>query len=404
MKKFLTRNILLLSFVSFFTDIASEIIYPILPLYFASIGLSYAAVGAIEGLAQLVAGLSKVFFGLISDKLGKKVIFLNIGYGISAVAKPLLVLSQSLPYIILLRVTDRFSKGIRTAPRDAILISESPEEHRGKVFSFHRSLDTLGAAIGPIIALILLVVSNNNYSQLFALTIIPGIIAVILTFLIKIKESVPKDVDNKEVKKRISFFNFLKKAPAKYKKILIGLILISLINTTDFFFLLRAREILNLNNSFGIPIPSEFLVIILYIIYNLSFVIVANPIGAISDRIGHKKSIIFALFIFSLVYGLLAYELTLPFLILSFVLWGVFATIYDSIGKAWLSLYIPKEYKATGIGLLVTLTSIATFAGNIIVGLIIDRFNTSIAFSIVSVISIFVIGYFLLIKSLDKND
>lgn len=403
MKKFLTRNILLLSFVSFFTDIASEIIYPVLPLYFTSIGLSYAAIGAIEGVAELVAGLSKVFFGLFSDKLGKKVVFINLGYGISAFAKPLLGLSQSLPFILFIRITDRFSKGIRTAPRDAILISESKEENRGKVFSFHRSMDTLGAALGPVVALIVLIASNNNYSQLFLLTLIPGVIALILTFLIKVKEqNLEAPVPSKG--KQISFANFLKLAPANYKKLLLGLVLIAFLNSTDFFFLLRAREVLNLNNGFGFTFPIEFIVVILYIIYNLSFVVVANPIGILSDKLGHKKSMVAGMVVFALVYGLFSYNVTLPLLVLTFILWGIFGTIYDSIGKAWLSLYIPKEYKATGIGLLVTLMAIATFAGNLFMGMLIDRFNTGVAFSIISVLSIGLIVYFSFIKLTDSKD
>lgn len=392
--KFLTKNILLLSFVSFFTDIASEIIYPILPLYFTSIGLSYVIVGAIEGVTQLIAGLSKVFFGLYSDKLGKRVIFLNLGYGISAFAKPLIGLSSSIYIILFARVTDRFSKGIRTSPRDAILIEESKEEHRAKVFSFHRSLDTLGAALGPIVAILILVSTNNNYALLFQLTIIPGIIALLLTFVIKVKK------DTKVVLKKpnISFANFLKKSNKEYKKLVIGLVFLAFLNVTDFFILLRIKELLIINNSFNITIPIDYLVIMFYVAYNLIFVLLANPIGMLSDKFGHKYSMLTGILLFGLMYALLGFKI--DFIVLMFVIvsWAAFANINDSIGKAWLSIYINKDYKATGIGLLTTLVAIAAFLGNISVGFAIDKFGTPVAFSIIAILSLPLFLYFYFTK------
>lgn len=398
MKRYITKNILLLSLISFFNDLASEVIYPILPLYLSSIGLGYAAIGSVEGFAELVSSVSKVFFGFFSDKLGKKAIFIKIGYGISALSKPIMGLSQQFPIILLARVSDRFSKGIRTAPRDAILIAESSEADRGKVFSFHRSMDNLGGAIAPLVALLFLAASNYNYSTLFLYTFIPGIIVVILTMLVKGRRFDDKELPI-EKKRRISFKSFLKKSSSNYKKILLGFVLIAFINSTDFFFLLRAKELININNGYNSAIPVDMFVLILYVIYNFSYVIVANPIGVLSDKLGHKKSVVAALVCFALVYGLFAYNLTLPLLVLTFVLWGVFATIYENIGKAWLSIYIPKEYKATGIGLLVTSMGVATFFGSIIMGLLIDKFNSSIAFSITSIASIPVLLYFLMVKT-----
>lgn len=402
MKKYVTKNILLLSLISFFNDLASEVIYPILPLYLSSIGLSYAVIGSVEGFAELVSSVSKVFFGFYSDKLGKKAIFIKIGYGISALSKPIMGLSQQFPVILLARVSDRFSKGIRTAPRDAILIAESKPEDRAKVFSFHRSMDNLGGAIAPIVALLFLMASNNNYPTLFLYTAIPGLIVVALTFLVKGRRFDDEKIVL-EKKTRISFKAFLRLSSKDYKKLLGGLVLIAFINSTDFFFLLRAKELINLNNGYNSTLPVDMLVLVLYVIYNFSYVIVANPIGALSDKLGHKKSMVVALIFFAIVYGLFAYNLTLPLLVLTFVLWGVFATIYENIGKAWLSLYLPKEYKATGMGLLVTLMGIATFGGSVIMGLLIDKFNSSIAFSITSIASIPLILYFLKVKLSKEN-
>jgi MFS family permease len=178
---FLTRNIALLSVVSFFTDVASEMLYPIMPIYLSAIGYGALTVGVIEGFAEAIAGLNKVFFGAISDKLGKRNLFVRIGYGISAFSKPLIGLSSSAAFIFFIRFLDRIGKGIRTAPRDAILTAESKEQYRGRVFGFHRSMDTFGAMLGPIAALIFLYFYPTNYSHLFIYALIPGVLAFAAT-------------------------------------------------------------------------------------------------------------------------------------------------------------------------------------------------------------------------------
>ena len=154
--RILTRTILLVSFVSLFTDIASEMLYPVMPVYLTSIGFSVMLIGILEGIAEAVAGLSKGYFGQSSDVMGRRVPFVRGGYALSALSKPMMALLTWPWWIFLARTLDRLGKGIRTGARDAILSDETIPENKGKVFGFHRSMDTVGAAIGPVIALVFL--------------------------------------------------------------------------------------------------------------------------------------------------------------------------------------------------------------------------------------------------------
>jgi MFS family permease len=182
--KILTRTILLVSFVSLFTDIASEMLYPIMPVYLRSIGFSVLLIGILEGVAEATAGLSKGYFGNLSDIRQKRVPFIRWGYTLSAFSKPMLAIFIFPLWIFFARTLDRFGKGIRTSARDAMLSDETTTEHKGRVFGFHRSMDTTGAAIGPVFALVFLYFYPEQYKWLFFIAFFPGIVAIMLTFLL----------------------------------------------------------------------------------------------------------------------------------------------------------------------------------------------------------------------------
>ena len=167
MRSILTRTVLLVSFVSFFTDIASEMLYPVMPVYLQSIGFSVVLIGLLEGMAEATAGLSKGYFGNFSDKIGSRVPFVRWGYTLSAVSKPLMALFTFPLWVIFARTLDRLGKGVRTGARDAMLSDETTRENKGKVFGFHRALDTAGAAVGPFAALIFLYYYPGQYKWLF---------------------------------------------------------------------------------------------------------------------------------------------------------------------------------------------------------------------------------------------
>ena len=194
MTKILTRTILLVSFVSLFTDIASEMLYPVMPVFLRSIGFSVMLIGILEGIAEATAGLSKGYFGNLSDRIEKRVPFVRGGYLLSAVSKPLMAVFSYPLWIFFARTLDRLGKGIRTSARDAILSDEATPGNKGKVFGFHRGMDTVGAAVGPFLALIFLFYFPGQYKWLFVIAILPGIAAVALTYFLKEKQVVKKEI------------------------------------------------------------------------------------------------------------------------------------------------------------------------------------------------------------------
>ena len=183
----LERNVFFTGLVSFFMDMSSEMIYPLVPMFLSSVlGVNKSVIGLIEGIAESTASLLKVFSGWFSDRIGKRKILLIVGYGISTLSRPIVALSTSWSHVLVFRFTDRFGKGIRGAPRDAIIAESTPHKDLGRSFGFHRGMDTLGAVIGPAIAFILLLLFTGNYRLVFWLSMIPGIIAVlIIVFFIK---------------------------------------------------------------------------------------------------------------------------------------------------------------------------------------------------------------------------
>lgn len=185
--KIITRNILVLSFVSLFTDVASEMLYPVMPIYLKTIGFSIVLIGVLEGFAEATAGLSKGYFGNLSDNTGKRLPFVQIGYLFSAVSKPMMALFTYPLWVFLARTIDRLGKGVRTGARDALLSDEATPETKGRVFGFHRSMDTLGAVLGPLLALVYLTYRPNDYKTLFYIAFFPGVISIAFTFLIKEK-------------------------------------------------------------------------------------------------------------------------------------------------------------------------------------------------------------------------
>lgn len=381
---FITKNILLLSFVSFFTDMASEMVYPIIPLYLASLSISPAYIGLLEGIANAVTGIGQGWFGYWSDKIAKPQRFVQLGYGISALSKPMLALLPGVfVWIFSARVLDRLGKAIRSAPRDAILANDSDSSHRGKVFGFHRSLDTFGATIGPLLAVLFLYIFSGNYMWLFLLAGIPGLASLYLTFRIKPGHYAPSKPKERPPGFK-AFRAFLATSSPTYKRILLGYFLLALINSSDFFLLLRAQEL-------GL---SEVMVVGVYILYNLVYAVAALPIGALSDKHGFRKMYIIGLLVFAGVYALLATELSTTLLIVVFAIYGIFTATNDATSKAWLSRHLQPDTQATGIGLYLTLNSLAFLLATAATGLLWELGGSQLAFSVIALLSTIPILYF----------
>lgn len=288
--KYITKTVWILSLVSLFTDTASEMLYPIMPIYLESIGFSILLIGILEGVAEATAGLSKGYFGKLSDSSGRRVPFVQIGYAFSAISKPMMAIFIFPLWIFFARTIDRFGKGIRTGARDAILSDEATAETKGKVFGFHRSLDTLGAVIGPFLALIYLYYFPENYKTLFFIAFIPGMLAVLVSFLLKDRRK--NDVGPKVPTRFFSFLNYWKTSPRAYKKLVIGLLAFTLVNSSDVFLLLKAKQA-------GLD---DTMVIGIYIFYNLIYALFSFPVGIIADKVGLKRIFVIGLILFSVVY------------------------------------------------------------------------------------------------------
>lgn len=386
MKSKISKQVFILGMVSLFTDIASEMLYPITPIFLTTVlGSSMAVVGVIEGIAEVTAGLLKGYFGNLSDKVGKRSTFVVIGYGISALVKPLPGIFQNIQTVLISRVSDRVGKGIRTAPRDALLASYS-DGNSGAVFGFHRGMDTLGAAIGPVVALILLNFYPNNFQLIFLIAFIPSVIAVFFTLLVKDK---PNSVKSKSKK---NYLEFWKSAPKEYKRILFLTTTFSLVNSSDVFLILKSQNISK----------SSSLAILGYVFYNLIYAAASYPLGGLSDKLGKQKVFSFGLIIFSAVYFGFAFIDNINFIWILFAFYGIYAASTEGVSKAWISDLIPNEQRGSAIGLLTMLSSFAIMFGSFLTGVLWDKFGSQIPFLISAIISL-IIGTVLIIGNHTKN-
>jgi len=371
MKSKIPRQVFILGMVSLFTDIASEMLYPVTPIFLTAVlGSSMAVVGIIEGIAEFIAGLLKGYFGKLSDKVGKRSIFIMMGYGLSAISKPLPGIFQNIPTVLFSRVADRTGKGIRTAPRDALLGSYS-NGNSGAVFGFHRGMDTLGAAIGPAIALVFLNYFPNNFQLIFLVAFIPSAIAVLFTLLVK-----DKPIESKPGSRK-NYSSFWKSAPKSYKKLLVLITMFSLVNSSDVFLILKSRDISD----------SSTLAIFGYIFYNLIYAASSYPLGGLSDKFGKRKIFSIGLIIFSSVYFGFALVSDIKFIWVLFALYGIYAASTEGISKAWVSDLIPDEQRGSAIGLLTMLSSFSVMLGSFLTGILWDQFGSSVPFLVSAVIS-----------------
>ncbi|MBK8346930.1 MAG: MFS transporter [Saprospiraceae bacterium] len=390
--RYLTRTIWVLSIISLLTDTASEMLYPIMPIYLKSVGFSIMLIGILEGIAEATAGLSKGYFGKLSDVSGRRVPFVQLGYTLSAISKPMMALFVFPLWIFLSRTMDRIGKGLRTGARDALLSDESTAATKGRVFGFHRSMDTIGAVLGPVIALIYLYYYPQDYKTLFLIAFIPGLLAICATFYLKDNRHQHSATDLK-----ISFFSFLKywkSSPAAYRQLVVGLLCFTLFNSSDVFLLLKAKES-GLNDT---------VVIGIYIFYNLIYALFAFPVGILADKIGLKSIFIVGLFLFSVVYFGMALPFTSPFFYMGlFFLYGIYASATEGISKAWISVITDRKETATAIGTYAGLQSICTMFASTITGFIWYQYSATAAFIVTGSVTLIVIIYFLTLPYVKEN-
>lgn len=378
-------NVVLLGLVSFFSDISAEMVYPIIPLYLsAAFGATPALIGLIEGIAESLASLLKVFSGYITDKFGKKKPIAFIGYAAGLVYKVALILAGSWGGVLGARVIDRVGKGIRTAPRDVMVCDSADGNNLGKAFGVHKALDMAGSAIGIFISYLLLEKAGKTaaYKELFTISIIPAILGLLMFFFIKEKRT------HEDAKKREPFWQNIKKLDGQLKLYLFVAFLFTLGNSSNAFLLLRAKSVGFDDNN----------VILLYLIFNLTASILSIPLGRLSDRVGRKKLLVAGYFVFSAVYLGFAFASSQFTIVIVFVLYGFYSAMITGVERAFIAEISPVDLKGSMLGLHSTIVGIALLPSSVIAGLLWVRFGASSPFlfgSVMSLLAAFILLLFM---------
>ncbi len=353
-QKGMLRNIIFLGLVSFFADISSEMVYPLIPLYLtAAFGATPVLVGIIEGIAESVASLLKVFSGYISDKYNRKKPLAFLGYASGLLYKLALLFAGSWAGILGARVIDRFGKGIRTAPRDVMVSESADKTQMGKAFGIHKALDMAGSAIGTLFAFVLIKqIGEGAYKTVFAISILPVLLALLMFVFVKEKRGV------RELKPREHFWKNFRQLNGNLKLYLLVAFLFTLGNSSNTFLLLKANDI-------GF---SSTDVILLYFVYNLVSAVLAIPFGKRSDRVGRKRILIAGYLTFAVVYLGFAVVTSKWLLVAIFVLYGFYTAMVTGVERAFIAEIAPVELKGTMLGLHSTLVGIALLPASVIAG------------------------------------
>lgn len=362
------RNIFFLGLISFFMDISSEMVYPVIPLYLVSaFGATPAIVGIIEGIAESTASLLKVFSGYVTDKYKRKKPLAFMGYATGFLYKLALLFASGWTGILTARVIDRLGKGIRTAPRD-VMVSESADKNEmGKSFGIHKALDMAGSALGILLAYMLLRMLGNgqtNYKKIFAISVIPTVLALLMFVFVKEKK------EERKRKERERFWNNFSTLDGRLKLYLVVVFLFTLGNSSNSFLLLRAK-------SAGFDDTN---VILLYFLYNLTVSVLSVPFGKLSDKVGRKQVLIAGYLLFSAVYLGFAFATSAVSFVIIFGAYGIFTAMTAGVERALIAEISPAELKGTMLGLHSTIAGIALLPASVICGFLWEHFGCAVPF------------------------
>ena len=357
------RPVFILAIVSFFTDISSEMIYPLVPLFLTSVlGAPLAAVGLIEGFAEGTSSVLKTASGWLSDRLRVRKPLVILGYALSAMAKPLLAAAYVWPTVLGVRFLDRTGKGLRTAPRDALVADATPVHLRGRAFGFHRGADTLGAVVGPAMALGLLAALNENFRLIFLLALAPAALGVALLALVRERRPPAEGAGEGRVP--------LRELGTGFYLFLVVSLVFALGNSSDAFLLLRSKD-LGLSNSE---------VVLTYMAFNAVYAALALPAGIASDRLGRRNVIGLGFLVFALVYlgfalaggGALVWPL--------FAVYGLYMALTEGVGRAFVVDLVPSQRRATALGLYQGVLGGMILLSSVIAGLMWDHIGPAAPF------------------------
>ena len=340
----------------------NQMVYSIMPLFLLSIGASKTTISLIEGIAESTASLLKAVSGYWSDKIGRNKPFMLLGYGVTALVTPLYAFIWLPVQVLIVRFVERVGKGIRTAPRDSLISASIPKGETGRSFGFQKAMDNSGAIIGPLLASLFLFFNPKDYSALFLWATIPAILGV-LTILFGIKEK--KKLANKSAN-----YQSLRRLPKRYYLFLLIVFLFSLGNSSDALLLIKTSET-GINEAY-IPF--------VYMIFNATAVLLAVPIGKLSDKIGREKLITAGFFVYAVTYFLFGRYCNISLYIGLFVLYGIYGTLTDVSQKSFISDLVNKDMKGTGYGLYHAVLGLTLLPASIIGGWLYDHVNSSVPF------------------------
>jgi MFS family permease len=382
----LTLNIILLGLVSMFTDLSSQMVFPVIPLYLTTVlGAGAAVVGVVEGAAETTASLLKVLSGYFSDRLRKRKLFVLFGYSLSAITKPLFALASTWGFVVFVRVLERIGKGVRDAPRDAIVADSVDEKTRGKAYGFQRALDGLGSVLGAVLAFFLLPVLG--FKNLFLFAFLPGLIAIIVILFIQEK----KAASPKKAIPELSIKDSLSRLSPNLKLFIIVSAVFTFANFGYAFLLLKAK---------GIGLSDEN-AIMLYVLYYLAYTLTIIPTGMLSDKIGRRPLLIGGYALFILISIGLIFAQSMAAVILFFILYGIFFGMTDGVQRAFIADLAPKDLKGTALGAFYTITGLVALPAGLILGLIWDRMGPGSTFIFACAAGILSLVLFMFVR--EKN-
>jgi MFS family permease len=339
-------------------------VFPVVPLFLLSLGASAWVVGLVEGAAETTASLLKVFSGYWSDKIKRRKPFVFAGYGLSSLTKPLFAVAQTWPFVLFFRVIERVGKGIRDAPRDAIIAESVDVSIRGKAYGFQRAMDGIGSFSGAIIAVVLLPLFG--YRDLFLIAFLPGIIAVLFILFIKEKREQNIPLKRSATPFRVS----MKRLPRNLQIFILVSTMFALANFGYAFLILKAKNIGFSDNT----------ALLLYVLFYLVYTLCTIPAGMLSDKIGRKPVLVAGYVLFATTAVCLLFTSQLSMLILVFILYGVFFGLIDGVQRAFVVDLAPSDLKGTALGTFYTATGLIALPAGIIAGSLWDAFSPQATF------------------------
>lgn len=362
------KTVWALGFVSLFMDFSSELVHSLLPIFLVgSLGVSMVGVGIIEGIAEATAHIVKIFSGAISDYIGKRKVLLLLGYGLASLTKPLFPLAQNVETVFFARFTDRIGKGIRGAPRDALVADVAPKEIRGACFGLRQSMDTMGAILGPIAAILLMLVFSNDVRLVLWFAAIPAI-AAMLIIVFKVKE--PKKEEKEHDFKIPINFSIIKNFSKQFWFVVILGAMFMLARFSEAFLVLKASEV-------GFEAAWVPLVMV---VMALTYTIFAYPIGKLSDKVKREYMLIVGLIILILADFTLANAKSYIAVLIGTAIWGIHMGFTQGVLATLIADYSPKEYNGTAFGIFNFVSGISMLIASIIAGVVWQEFGSYMTF------------------------